>query len=244
MTPAPATNLYTRHRFPAESIRRGVWLDCRLCLSDRDVEELMAERGVILTDEAVRDWGRTCGQHDAHHLRPRRPRPGDQWPLDAVFLTIHSARHDLWRAVDQDGQVLAMLVPRRRDRKAAKTCFRTRLKGLTSVPRGLCTDQWTSDGAAKREIVPRVDHRPQRDLKNRAETSHQPTRQRERRRPGCKSPGHAQRFLAAYGPMAQHVRPRRPLLPAPIDRHERSQRFQIWRDVTGVAPAASASISV
>jgi putative transposase len=119
-TPLP-TNLYKRHRFPAEIISHCVWLYFRFCLSYRDVEELMAERGVLLTNEAVRYWCRKFGQAYANQLRRRRPRPGDKWPLDEVFLTINDTRHYLWRAVDQDGHILDILVQRRRDRKAAKS---------------------------------------------------------------------------------------------------------------------------
>jgi putative transposase len=127
--------------------------------------------------------------------------------LDEVFLTIHGERHYLWRAVDQDGHVLDILVQRRRNKKAAKRFFRKLLKGLRYVPRVIVTGKLKSYGAAKQEIVPGVEHRQQRYLNNRAENSHQLPRQRERRMQGFKSPGHAQRFLAAYGPLAQHFRP-------------------------------------
>jgi len=236
-TPLP-TNLYKRHRFPAEIISHCVWLYFRFCLSYRDVEELMAERGVVLTYEAVRYWCRKFGQAYANQLRRRHPRPGDKWHLDEVFLTINGARHYLWRAVDQDGQILDILVQRRRDRKAAKKFFRKLLKGLTHVPRVLITDKWASYGAAKREILPSVEHRQHRYLNNRAENSHQPTRQRERRMQGFKSPGHAQRFLAAYGLIAQHFRPRRHRFSARAYREEMRQRFQTWEEITGSAMAA------
>jgi putative transposase len=236
-TPRP-TNLYKRHRFPAEIISHCVWLYVRFCLSYRDVEELMAERGVLLTYEAVRYWCRKFGQAYANQLRRRRPRPGDKWYLNEVFLAINGARHYLWRAVDQDGHILDILVQRRRDRKAAKKFFRKLLKGLTYVPRVIITDKLASYGAAKREILPSVEHRQHRYLNNRAENSHQPTRQREGRMQRFKSPGHAQRFLSAYGPIASHFRPRRHRLSAPVYRQEMGQRFQVWREVTGLAPAA------
>jgi putative transposase len=238
MNPPPTPNPYKRHRFPAEIISHGVWLYFRFCLSYRDVEELMAERGVILTYEAVRYWCRKFGQVYANALRRRRPRPGDKWHLDEVFLTINGERSYLWRAVDQDGQILDILVQRRRDRKAAKPFFRKLLKGLTYVPRVLITDKLASDGAAKREILPSVDHRQHRYLNNRAENSHQPTRQRERRMQGFKSPGHAQRFLAAYGPIAQHFRLRRHRFSARAYREEMRQRFQTWEEITGSAMVA------
>src|SRR5215831_8388781 len=149
-TPLP-THRYQRHRFPAEIIIHCVWLYVRVCLRYRDVEALMAERGVILTYEAVRYWCRTFGQAYAHQLRHRRPRPGDTWHLDEVFLTTKGKRHDLWRAVDQDGHILDILGQSRRNTREAKKCFRKLLKGLTDVPRVIITDQLKSDGAAKRE---------------------------------------------------------------------------------------------
>jgi putative transposase len=237
MNPPPTPNLYKRHRFPAEIISHSVWLYYRFCLSYREVEELMAERGVILTYEAVRYWCRKFGQVYANQLRRRRPRSGDKWHLDEVFLTIRGEQHDLWRAVDQEGNILDILVQRRRDKHAAKKFFRKILKGLTSVPRVIITAQLKSYGAAKRESLPSVEHRQHRYLDNRAENSHQPTRQRERRMQGFKSPGQAQRFLAAYGPIAQHFRPCRHRFSAPEYRREMTQRFETWREVTGTPMA-------
>jgi putative transposase len=206
-TPAPA-NPYKHHRFPGEIISHAIWLYFRFCLSHRDVEELLFVRGVIVSYEAIRKWCRKFGQPYANQLRRRRSRPGDTWHLDEVFLTINGERHYLWRAVDQDGNVLDILVQRRRDKHAAKKFFRKLLKGCQYVPR-VITDKLKSYGAAKREILPGVEHRQHRYLNNRAENSHQPTRQWERRMQGFKSPGQAQRFLAAYCLIAQHFQPRR-----------------------------------
>jgi putative transposase len=183
----------------------------------------MAERGIVLTYEAVRYWCRKFGQAYAHQLRRRRPRPGDKWHLDAVFLTINGTRHDLWRAVDQDGHVLDILVQRRRDKKAAKRFLRNLLTGLTYVPRVIITDHLKCYGAAIRDSLPSVEQQQHRYLNNRAENSPQPTRQRERRLQRFKSAGHAQRFLAAYGPIAQHFRPRRHRLPVPEYRQQMAQ---------------------
>jgi putative transposase len=155
-----------------------------------------------------------------------------------VFLTIKGERHYLWRAVDQDGNVLDILVQHRRDKQAAKKFFRKLLKGLTYVPRVIITDKLKSYRAAKREILPGVEHRQHRYLNNRAENSHQPTRQRERRMQRFKSPGHAQRFLSAYGPISQHFRPRRHRFAAPAYRQELKTRFQIWQAITSTALAA------
>jgi putative transposase len=187
MEPASATK-YKNHRFPVEIISHAVWLYFRFCLSLRDVEEILCERGVIVTYEAIRKWCSKFGQQYANHLCRRRPRPGDKWHLDEMVLTIKGERHYLWRAVDQDGNVLDILVQRRRDKRAAKKFFRKLLKGLTYVPRVIVTDKLKSYGAAKREILPGVEHRQHRYLNNRAENSHQPTRQRERRMQRFKSP--------------------------------------------------------
>ena len=238
MNPLLATHLYKRHRFPAEIISHSVWLYYRFSLSYRDVEELMAERGVTLTYEAVRYWCRKFGQTYANALRRRHPKPGDKWHLDEVFLTIKQERHYLWRAVDQDGHVLDILVQRRRDKAAAKKFFRKLLKGLTYVPRVIITDKLASYGAAKREVLPGVEHRQHRYLNNRAENSHQPTRQRERTMRRFKSAGHAQRFLSAHGPILSHFRPRRHLLPVRAYRHEMAYRRHTWREITAPEIAA------
>ena len=199
-----STNLYKNHRFPAEIIRHAVWLYCRFCLSYRDVEELLFVCGVVVSYEAIRKWCHKFGQAYANQLRRRRPRPGDKWHMEEVFFTLHDERHSLWRAVDQDCNGLDILVQRRRDKQAAKTCFRKRLKGCQYVPRVLVTDKRKRDGAAKRNILPGVTPRQHRYVNNRAENSHQSTRQRERRMQRVKSPGHAQRFLFAYGLIAHH----------------------------------------
>jgi putative transposase len=155
-----------------------------------------------------------------------------------VFVTINKERHDLWRAVDQDGTVLDILMQRRRDQQAAKMFLRKLLKGCQYVPRVLITDQLKSYGAAQWESLPGVEHRQHRYLNHRAENSHQPTRQRERRMGRFKSSGHAQRFLAAYGPIPQYFRPRRHLLPALIYHRVMRQRFRTWQEITSATVAA------
>lgn len=175
MDTAPVATTYKNHRFPVEIISHAVWLYFRFCLSFRDVEEILLERGVVVTYEAIRKWCRKFGQAYANQLRRRRSRPGDKWHLDEVFLTIKGEHHYLWRAVDQEGNVLDILVQRRRNKQAAKKFFRKLLKGLTYVPRVIVTDKLKSYGAAKRELLPGVEHRQHRYLNNRAENSHQPT---------------------------------------------------------------------
>ena len=176
-----APDPHLRHRFPAEIISHAVWLYHTFCLSFRDVELMLAERGIEVSYETIRRWCRKFAQTFANRLRRRRPRPGDRWHLDEVFIRINGVQHYLWRAVDQDGIVLDVLVQSRRNTKAAKRFLRKLLKGLRYVPRVVVTDKLGSYGVAKRQIIPHVEHRQSRYLNNRAENSHQPTRQRERR---------------------------------------------------------------
>ncbi len=229
---------YAGYRFPAEIIGHAVWLYFRFALSYRDVEELLAERGVIVTDESIRQWCGKFGQQYANTRRRRRPQPGDTWHLDEVFIRINGTTHYRWRAVDQEGHVLDILVQSRRDTVAAKKFFRTLLKGLRYVPRVVITDKLACYGAARRAILPSVEHRRHKGLHTRAEHAHQPTRERERRMRRFKSPGHAQRFLAAYGPIATHFRPRRHRLTAADSRQIRAERFAAWRAITGTPALA------
>jgi len=238
MIPSPDPALYKRHRYPTEIIAHAVWLYFRFPLSYRDVEELLAARGISVTYETIRQWCLKFGQTYANQLRRRRPQPGDKWHLDEVFLKINGQIHYLWRAVDQYGTVLDILVTSKRDKQAAKRFFRKVLKGCRYVPRVIITDKWASYGAAKRELLPGVEHRQHKRLNNRAENSHQPTRQRERQMRRFKSPGHAQRFLSTFEPIRGHFRLRRHQTPVVEYRAARGQQFQSWYEVTGVQMAA------
>jgi len=197
-TPTPS---YRGYRFPPEIIAYAVWLYHRFCLSFRDVAELLAQRGGIVSDEAVQQWSLKFGQVFARKLRYRQGRPGDTWHLDELVVSRGGTGHYLWRAVDQDGDVFDILVQPRRDKEAAKRFFRKLLKGLRYVPRLIVTDRLGSYGAARREFLPSVAHCQGRCRNNRAEVSHQPTRQRERQMRRFKSSGQAQRFLSVHGPM-------------------------------------------
>lgn len=233
-TPSP----YKGFRFPVEIISHAVWLYFRFSLSYRDVEELLAERGIVVTYETVRQWCLKFGQQYANQLRRRRPKTGDKWHLDEVFLKINGQTSYLWRAVDQDGNVLDILVQSRRNKAAAKKFFRKLLKGCQYVPRVLITDKLASYEAAHTEVMPSVEHRQHKRLNNRAENSHQPTRQRERTMRRFKSAGHAQRFLSACGPIREHFCPRRHRVRAEEYRRERAHRFQVWNEVIGLQAAA------
>ncbi|MFC9285273.1 IS6 family transposase [Streptomyces sp. NPDC057052] len=223
------------HRYPVEIISHCVWLYFRFPLSFREVEELMLERGVIVTHETIRRWCAKFGQSYANGLRRRQPRPGDKWHPDEVFARVNGEWKYLWRAVDQDGDVLDILVQNRRDTAAARRFFRKLLKKTCSVPRLVVTDKLRSYDAAHREVMPSVEHRSHKGLNNRAENSHQPTRQRERAMKGFRSVGGTQRFLSAFSGISPHFRPRRHLMSAPGYRAEMAIRFAIWDQITGAA---------
>src|SRR6202012_2893239 len=159
------------HRFPAEVISHAVWLYHMFSLSLRDVELLLAERGFAVSYETVRRWCRKFGQSFAGCLRRRRPRPGDKWRLDEAFIRIQGVQHYLWRAVDQHGVVLDMLVQERRDANAAKRFFRRLLQGLRYLPRVIVTDKLRSYGVAQRRLLPGIEHLQSRYLNNRAKNS-------------------------------------------------------------------------
>jgi putative transposase len=230
---------YRGFRYPTEIIAHCVWLYHRFPLSLREVQEMMLERGVIISHETVRQWCAKFGQTYANGLRWRRARPGDKWHLDEVFIKIGGKTHYLWRAVDHDGSVLDILVTSRRDAKAATRFFRKLLKGLTYMPRVLVTDKLASYGVAHRRLIPGVEHRRSKYLNNRAENSHQPTRARERAMRRFRSPGGAQRFLSAFSGISPHFRPRRHRLTAKEYRREMQTRFTAWNEITGTTTAAA-----
>ena len=234
----PAPPSYAGHRFPAEIISHAVWLYFRFPLSLRHVDELLAARGVTVSHETVRQWGLKFGQGFANRIRRRLPSPGDKWHLDEVAVRIAGVQHWLWRAVDQDGFVLDILIQSRRNKDAAKRLLRKLLKRQCRAPRVMVTDKLASYGAAKREIMPGVEHRQHKGLNNRAENSHQPTRRRERQMKRFKSPRQAQRFLSVHAQVGNLFHLRRDHLPAVQYRAARAQAFQTWAEVTGVATQA------
>ncbi|MFF6816070.1 IS6 family transposase [Streptomyces sp. NPDC012403] len=228
-------------RYPVEVISHCVWLYFRFPLSLREVGELMLECGIVVSCETVRRWCAKFGSAYADAPRRRRPRPGDTWHLDEVFIKINGRLQYLWRAVVQDGSVLDILVQNRRDKAAARRFFRRLLKRTGAVPRVIVTDKLRSYGAAHREVMPCVEHRQSKYLNNRVENSHQPTRQRERAMKGFCSVGGAQRFLSAFSGISTRFRPRRHLMTAAAHRAEMTVRFAIWEQITGVAGLATAA---
>ena len=232
MTSQPPS--YRGYRFPTEIISRAVWLYYRFGLSFRDVEDLLAERGVTVTYESIRQWCLTFGLDSARRLRRRRGRMGDTWHLDEVFVKIQGRQQYLWRAVDEDGDVIDLLVQSRRHRRAAIRFFRKLLKGQGCVPRRLITDKLRSYPAACRTVMPSVVHCTDRYANNRAEVSHQPTPERERQMRRFKSAAHAQRFLSVHDPIQNLFRVGRHLLRAVHHRLLRTRAFGVWREVTCV----------
>lgn len=223
---------YARHQFPPAIIRHAVWLYLRFSLSYRDVEDLLAERGVDVSYETVRRWVLKFGVLFARELRQRRPRTSSQWHLDEVVVVIGGKRFFLWRAVDDEGEVLDLLVQRRRDKTAAVTFLRKLLKKQGYAPDVIVTDKLRSYGAAKAQIGLSARHEQGLRQNNRAETSHQPTRRRERKMQRFKSPGAAQRFLAAHAAVYNTFNLQRHLISRRTLRLFRANAMKQWQAAT------------
>ncbi len=193
-----STTLYKGHRFPPEIIQHAVWLYYRFNLSHRDIEDLLAVRGIVVSYESVRLWCNKFGPKYARRLKRRHQGFGDTFFIDEVFVKIDGIQHYLWRAVDQDGEVVDVFLQRRRDGKAAKRFFRRLLKIHRNEPRKIVTDKLRSYGVAHRELIPETIHDTSQYANNRAELSHQPTRVRERGMRRFKSMQQAQRFLTVH----------------------------------------------
>src|SRR3954462_14445127 len=234
----PASPSYAGHRFPAEIISHAVWLYFRFPLSLRMVEEMLAARGIVVSHETVRQWALKFGQAFANQIRRRLPCAGDKWHLDEVVVKIAGVKHWLWRAVDQTGMVLDVLVQSRSDKQAAKRLLRKLLKKQVRPPRVMITDKLASYGAAKREIMPGVEHRQHKGLNNRAENSYQPTRRRERQMKRFKSARHVQRFVSIHDPIANLFHLRQDHVPASQYRAARAQAFEDWAEIAGARSAA------
>ncbi len=189
---------YKRHRFPPQIIAHAVWLYFRFPLSLRLVEEMLLERGIVVSYETIRRWAKKFGPDYARRLRRKQPSRDDIWHLDEVVITIAGGKLWLWRAVDQDGYVLDEIVQNRRNTKAAKRLLTRLLKKQGVAPKRMITDKLRSYGAARRQIMPSVEHRSHKRLNNRAENSHVPLRKRERIMQGFRSPGSLQRFVSIF----------------------------------------------
>lgn len=188
---------YKRHRFPSEIIAHAVWLYYRFPLSLRMIEEMLLERGISVSYETIRRWGRKFGSAYARDLRRKQPSRSDVWFLDEMRIVIAGKKHWLWRAVDQDGYVLDEIVQSRRNTKAARRLLIRLMKKQGCLPKRIVTDKLRSYGAARRQIMPAVEHRSHKGLNNRAENSHLPLRKRERVMQRC-TPGGLQRFVSIF----------------------------------------------
>ncbi|MCH5375580.1 MAG: IS6 family transposase [Planctomycetes bacterium] len=227
-----AASLYKRHRFPPQIIQHAVWLYHRFNLSARDIEDLLAERGVAVSHESIRLWCIRFGTRYASRLKHRHQGYGDTFFIDEVFVKIRGKQHYLWRAVDQDGEVVDVFLQTRRDGNAAKRFFKRLLKMRRSEPRKVVTDKLGSYGVAHRELVPDLIHDTSRYANNRAELSHQPTRVRERGMRRFNSMRQAQRFLGVHSAVHNLFNLGRHLISAKHYREIRQRVFASWQCAT------------
>jgi putative transposase len=224
---------YRYCHLPPPVIQHAVWLYARFSLSFRDVEDLMAERGIEVSYETVRRWVMKFGPQIAWWLRAPRSRPHSQWHLDEMFVSIAGRRMYLWRAIDRNGEIIDVLVQRKRDKRAALKFMRTLLKKSKAAPRTIVTDKLGSYAAVFRSLKITASHHQGQN--NRIEGSHVYVRRRERKMQGFRSPGSAQRFLALHAATYNAFNTRRHLISAADHRQARSQAFVAWRQAAGIA---------
>ena len=229
-----------RHRFPLSIIGYALWLYHRFPLSYRDVQELLYQRGIEVSHETLRVWSVKFASLLTEELRHREPRRGSRWHLDEVCVKVGGVKHWLWRAVDEHGAVLDVLLQKHRDTEAAKT-FLTRLLVEFYVPEVIHTDKLASYGAAIRELpaLAAVDHQEvlsNARCNNLIEQSHRPTRQQERSQLGFKRKRRTQEFLNLHARITNLHQYTRTNVPAKTRRNNQTQAFQTWRAVVaGVA---------
>jgi len=231
--PVNLKSAYKHHRFPPQIIAHAVWLYFRFPLSLRLVEEMLLERGIVVSYETIRRWGKKFDPGYARRLHRKKPSRSDVWHLDEVVITIAGKKQWLWRAVDQDGYVLDEIVQNRRDTKAARRLLTRLLKKQGIAPKRSITDKLRSYGAARRQIMPNVEHRSHKGLNNRAENSHVPLRKRERTMQGFRSAGSLQRFVSIFSALRNlFVPPRSQRSAFQIHQH-RLQAIAEWKAVAG-----------
>ena len=227
---------YSGYRFPPDIIQRAVWMYLRFTLSYRDVEELLAERGITVSHESIRRWVLIFGPQIARRLRAGRPKPHGRWHLDEMCVRVGGKPMYLWRAVDAEGEVLDVLLQAKRDQRAARKLMRKLLKR-----QGMAPDEWVTDknpayGGALRQLkLTRAPHTRRKRANNRAESSHVPVRRRERKLQGFKSPRSAQRFLSIHTATYITFTVPRHLTSARTHRFFRAEAFEAWRNAAGVA---------
>jgi putative transposase len=224
--------LYSGCHFPPEIISHAVWLYARFTLSLRDVEELLAQRGITVSYETVRRWCLKFGPEYARRLRRQRPNQGDHWYLDEVFMSIGGQRYYLWRAVDQDSDVIDVLLQKRRNARAAKRFFRKLLKDQQTVPNGIVTDKLGSYQVAHRELIPTVPHNTNQHANNLCEASHRATREKQRQMKRFRTASTAQRFLVLHSLVRNLINWGRHAMSAAIYRYFRTRSFDAWATAT------------
>lgn len=227
-------NTYKRYRYPQEIISHTVWLYHRFTLSFRDIEEFLACRGIVVTYETILQWCLKLTPSFAKSLRKKQGALGDQWFLDEVFIKINGKQHYLWRAVDQDGCELDILLTKKRDKRSAVKFFKKLFKGQSQQPRKITTDKLASYKAALRDLGCKTPHITKQYKNNIAEISHQKTRQQQRQMRQFVSIAQAQRFLSCHGIINNHFRQQRHLLKAKHYRFFRDRAFVQWTQVTCV----------
>jgi putative transposase len=228
------SKMYKHHRFPPEIIQHAVWLYHRFNLSHRDIEDLLAKRRIAVSYEAIRLWCNKFGPRFARNLRRKHQGFGDTFFIDEVFLKIQGKQHYLWRAVDQDGEVVDVFLQKRRDGKAAKRFFKRLLRNHQGEPRKIVTDKLGSYGVAHRELIPETIHDTSRYANNRAELSHEPTRVRERGMRKFKSIEQAQRFLGAHAAVYNLFNLGRHLISAENYQYFRLRAFATWEKLVAM----------
>jgi putative transposase len=221
-------NTYKRHRFPPDIISYAVWLYYRFNLSHRDIEDLLAERGITVSYETIRLWCIKFGAKYVRRLKRRHRGYGDTFFIDEVFVKINGKQHYLWRAVDQDGDVVDVYLQAKRDGAAAKRFFKRLLRSHGGEPRKIVTDKLRSYGVAHRELIPDTIHSTQQYENNRAEQSHEATRVRERGMRRFKSVKQAQRFVTAHAAVHNIFNLGRHLVRAQHYRDLRVSAFNEW----------------
>ena len=225
---------YKRHRFPPQIIAHAVWLYFRFPLSLRLVEEMLLERGIVVSYETIRRWGKKFGPEYAWRLRHKQPRPHDVWHLVEVMISIAGKTHWLWRAVDQDGYVLEEIVQSRRNTKAAKRLLTRLMRKQGMTPKRIITDKLSSYGAARRQVMPSVEHRPHKGLNNRAENSHLPLGKREKMMQGFQSVGGLQQFTSVFSAVRNLFVPPRSHQSALTTHLHRLRAMAAWKSAAGV----------
>ena len=229
------TNIsYRRHRFPPEIIQYAVWLYSKFTLSYRDIEDLLAERGLDISYETIRRWVNKFGADYARRILSNRPEADTTWHLDEMVVVINGRKYWLWRAVDSEGEVLEFLVQSRRNRRAALRLFRKLLRKQKVQPRTFVTDKLRSYGAALKALQLDIEHQQGIYQNNRAENSHLPVRRRERKMQRFKSPGSAQRFLNLHASVYNLFNIQRHLTTRTTMKLFRTEAMDQWKQVVAV----------